>query len=164
MAATARSCKFGSSFLRRGCGREAVSDCVYCTRPFCDTHGERSEDYTHVCAGRRCREKLVRLREHTEWRSRVAGSNQRNECAIERCSERMGYSCMRCRLLFCREHVRLPDIRDRSIGSTMDRMFRARAIQITAFAPGGRAGPLLPPAGEPAYICAHCTKRPRTRN
>ena len=76
MAASARPCKFGSSFRRRGCGREAVSECVYCTRPFCEKHGERGEDYTHVCAGRRCREKLANLRKQTEWRARVAGSNQ----------------------------------------------------------------------------------------
>ena len=162
MAARARSCRYGSSFLRRGCGREAVSECVYCTRPFCDRHGERGEDYTHVCAGRRCREKLANLREQTKWRARVAKSNERNQCAIEGCFERMGPGCSRCRLLFCQKHVRTPDIRDRSIGSTVDRIFRGRALLTAGQAPGGRPELLLPSAGGPSLICAHCAKRPRT--
>ena len=161
MAASARPCKFGSSFRRRGCGREAVSECVYCTRPFCEKHGERGEDYTHVCAGRRCREKLANLRKQTEWRARVAGSNRRNECAIEGCPERMRHQCSRCRLLFCQEHVRSPDIRDRSFGSTVDRILRARAVLTAAQVPGGRPELLLPAAGGPDLICAHCAKRPR---
>ena len=157
----AQGCKFGSSFLRRGCGRRAVSECVYCTRPFCDAHGERGEDYMHVCAGRRCRARFEDLREQTEWRARVAASNTRNECAIEGCQERMGPGCARCRLQFCQDHVRPPDIRDRSLASTFDKIIQGRALLTVASLPAGRPEKLLPAVGGPDLICAHCAERPR---
>ena len=157
----AQGCKFGSSFLRRGCGRRAVSDCVYCARPFCEQHGERGEDYMHVCAGRRCRAKLEDLREQTQWRARVAASNGRNECALEGCRERMRHQCSRCRLLFCREHVRPPDIRDRSLASTFDKIIQGRALLTVASLPAGRPDQLLPADAGPVLICAHCVGRPR---
>ncbi|MYI83576.1 MAG: hypothetical protein F4056_09985 [Chloroflexi bacterium] len=157
----AQGCKFGSSFLRRGCGRRAVSECVYCTRPFCDAHGERGEDYMHVCAGRRCRARFEDLREQTEWRARVAASNTRNECAIEGCQERMGPGCSRCRLQFCQDHVRPPDIRDRSLASTFDKIIQGRALLTVASLPAGRPEKLLPAVGGPDLICAHCAERPR---
>ncbi|MYE45555.1 MAG: hypothetical protein F4X25_02160 [Chloroflexi bacterium] len=159
---SAQPCRYGSSFMRRGCGRRAVSECVYCTRPFCAAHGERGEDYTHVCAGRRCRAKLEDLREQTGWRARVAGSNGRNECAMEACRERMRHQCSRCRLLFCREHVRSPDIRDRSLKSTFDNIIHGRALIALASLPAGRPEQLLPAAEGPSLICAHCATR-RTR-
>ncbi len=156
------ACKFGSSFLRRGCGRRAVSECVYCTRPFCRQHGERGEDYTHVCAGRSCRAKLEDLREQQEWRARVAGSNRRNECALEGCRERMGAGCSRCRLQFCQDHLRPPDIRDRSLKSTIDKIIHGRALLTVASLPAGRPERLLPSDPGPSLICTHCAERPRS--
>ena len=156
-----RNCGVRSGLFRFNCRQDAVTDCVYCTRPFCEQHGERGDDYMDVCARGSCRTKLVDLREHTEWRARVAESNKRNECAIEDCAEAMGNQCGRCRLLFCQKHVRPPDIRDRSIGSTVDRIFRGRALLTAGQMPGGRPELLLPSAGGPSLICAHCAKRPR---
>ncbi len=118
--------------MRRGCYREAVSDCVYCARPFCAEHGERGEDYTDVCARKRCRKKLLDLRAHSQWRGRVSGSNRVSVCATEDCAERMRHQCSRCRLLFCREHVR-----DREIGD--------HSVQ--------------PAAKVLALVCIHCSER-----
>lgn len=159
---SARACKFGSSFMRRGCGRHSVGECVYCARPFCRRHGERGENYADVCAGRRCQAKLADLREQTQWRARVTASNGRNECAIEGCAQRMRHQCSRCRLLFCREHVRPPDIRDRSLGSTFDTIIHGRALLTVASLPAGRPERLLPADPGPSFLCAHCADRPRT--
>ena len=134
MTQTSAACAFGSGFLRRGCGRPAVSDCVYCARPFCDGHGERGEEYHDVCARARCRGKLRDLRAHAEWRDRAAGSNRAGVCAIGDCGERMRHQCSRCRLLCCAGHVRERTVRDRSRG---------------------------PAAGAPALVCAHCAERLR---
>lgn len=156
---SAQGCKFGSSFRRRGCGRDAVSECVYCTRPFCEAHGELAEDYAHTCAGKRCRAKLEDLREQTRWRARVAGSNSRNQCAIETCSERMALQCARCRLLFCEGHVRSPNIRHRSLKATIDKIIQGRAILTIAQLPGGRPQAVFPRTAGPTLVCAHCAER-----
>lgn len=101
------------------------------------------------------------MREQTQWRARVATSNRRNECAIERCAERMRHQCSRCRLLFCGEHVRPPDIRDRSLGSTFDNIIRGRALLTVGSLPAGRPEQLLPSDSGPVLLCAHCAGRPR---
>ena len=128
----AQPCGFGSGLLRRGCGRAAVSDCVYCGRPFCAEHGERAENYTDVCAGKRCREKLQDLRAHAQWRERASASNRVSVCAIEECAERQRHQCSRCRLLFCRDHVSNREVRDHSV---------------------------QPAATVLALVCAHCLER-----
>ena len=128
----AQFCRFGSGFLRRGCNREAASDCVYCGRPFCAEHGERGENYTDVCAGKRCREKLRDMRAHAQWRERASASNRVSVCAIEGCAERQRHQCSRCRLLFCPEHVRNREVPDNSIQP---------ALKVLA------------------VVCAHCRER-----
>ena len=132
VAVNAQTCGFGSGFLRRGCARDAITDCVYCGRPFCEQHGERAEDYMDVCAGKRCSEKLRDLRAHTEWRSRVSAANRVSVCAVEDCAERMRHQCSRCRMLFCREHIREREIADHSV---------------------------QPPAKVLAVVCTHCEER-----
>lgn len=110
-----QTCVFGSGFLRRGCRRDAITDCVYCGRPFCEEHGERAEDYMDVCAGKRCSEKLLDVREHRAWRLRVAQANRVSVCALDDCAERMRHECSRCRLLFCAGHVNEREISDHSM-------------------------------------------------
>ena len=132
MTRTAAACGYGSGFLRRGCGRPADGECVYCARPFCGGHGERGEDYMEVCARARCRGKLRDLRAHEQWRVRGAGANRSAVCAIEGCAERMRHQCSRCRLLCCAEHLRARTVRDRS---------------------------RQPAAEVPALVCAHCAER-----
>jgi len=127
-----QSCAFGGGLLRPGCGREAVTDCVYCARPFCHEHGERGEHYMDVCAGKRCREKLRDARAHEEWRARVAASNRVSVCADEGCGSRLGHECSRCRMLFCAIHVREQRVKDTR---------RQPAIEVVAL------------------VCAHCSER-----
>lgn len=131
---SAQSCEFGSGFLRRGCGRDAVTDCVYCGRPFCEQHGERAEDYMDVCAARRCSEKLRDVRAHAQWRQRMSDSNRVSVCASEHCAERMHNQCSRCRLVFCPDHVREREVSDHST---------------------------QPPTKVLAIVCDHCVARRR---
>ena len=111
---TDQTCAYGNGFLRRGCGRQAVTDCVYCARPFCEGHGKRADDYMDVCARKRCREKLQDMRAHKEWRERVEVSNRISVCANEECGARLRHECSRCRLLFCEEHVKEQRVKDNS--------------------------------------------------
>ena len=132
VAVNAQICGFGSGFLRRGCRRDAITDCVYCGRRFCGEHGERAEDYMDVCAGKRCQEKLHDVREHAQWRRRVSEANRVSVCAVEGCVERLRHQCSRCRLLFCPEHIREREIADHSV---------------------------QPPAKVLAAVCTHCLAR-----
>ena len=109
---TSRRCTFGGGFLRRGCGQAAVTDCVYCARPFCEEHGERLPQYMDVCARKNCQRKREDLDAHTEWRERVESSNRMSVCAEETCDARMRHGCSRCTLLFCADHVREMRVRD----------------------------------------------------
>lgn len=111
---TRQRCTYGGGFLRRGCGRAAVTDCVYCARPFCLEHGERAAQFMDVCARKNCQRKKVDLDEHTEWKARVELANRVSVCADETCEERMRHECSRCRLFFCAEHVREMRVRDTS--------------------------------------------------
>ena len=132
---TDQTCGFGARFMRRGCGRQAVSDCVYCARAFCAEHGERGEHYMDVCSRKRCREKLRDLRAHEEWRARVEGSNRISVCAFESCDSRLRHQCSRCQMLFCAEHVKEQRIRDNS---------QQPSIEVLAL------------------ICRHCAERRKT--
>ncbi|MDA1062416.1 MAG: hypothetical protein O2895_05875 [Chloroflexi bacterium] len=109
---TIENCTFGGGFLRSGCGREAVTDCVYCGRPFCAEHGERAAQYMDVCARKGCHNKLRDLEAHDAWKARVADANRVSVCAQEDCSARLHHQCSRCHLLFCGEHVREMRVRD----------------------------------------------------
>ena len=127
-----RSCAFGGSFLRRGCGREAVTDCVYCARPFCEAHGERADHYMDVCAGKRCQQKLRDVSAHEEWKARVESSNLVSVCAEESCESRVAHQCSRCHVLFCELHVKERRVKDTQ---------RQPAIEVVA------------------AVCAHCYER-----
>ncbi len=129
---TSARCTYGGGLLRRGCGQAAVTDCVYCARPFCEEHGQRGAQYMDVCSRTRCQRKREDLDAHTEWRARMELSNRVSVCADERCDSRMRHECSRCRLLFCADHVREMRGRDSS---------RQR------------------PAGIKALVCAHCGER-----
>jgi len=98
------TCAFGG-LLRRSCGAPALSACVYCGRPFCQSHGARGEDYTDVCLGKKCRAKLSDLDAHRAWKRAAAVANLTSLCAREVCEERMRHQCSRCLLLFCAAHV-----------------------------------------------------------
>lgn len=132
VVATTEKCTFGGGFLRSGCGAPAVTDCVYCARPFCQQHGERGEQFMDVCARKRCRDKRRDLEAHNEWKARVEQSNQVSVCADETCQARMRHLCSRCKLLFCHEHVREMRVRDTS---------------------------RQPPIEVHALVCAHCAER-----
>ena len=127
-----QQCTYGGGFLRRGCGRAAVTDCVYCARPFCDEHGERLADYMDVCARKRCQRKRQDLDAHNEWKARVEPANRVSVCADESCDTRMRHQCSRCRLMFCADHVREMRVRDTTRN---------------------------PPADVKAAVCAHCAQR-----
>ena len=164
-------CTFGAGFLRRGCRREVVSQCVYCSSPFCDEHGD---DGTNVCSQEPCRENLLDTRELADWRRRVARSNRHGVCAIETCRNRMSLPCSRCQLRFCDDHLRHRRIRVRSPKSPTAQFLSALTMFIAhgqRFVMGGRFRPLgqaLHP-GEPrassqraSFICTHCDERRQT--
>ncbi len=100
------TCTYGRAFLRRGCARPAVGQCVYCGERFCAEHGVRGEDYIEVCRRRTCQLKFQDVQQHQAWRERAAVSNRTSVCATEECEERMAHRCERCRLMFCGEHLR----------------------------------------------------------
>ncbi len=128
------SCTYPIGMLRRACGREAVTSCVYCGQPFCLTHGERGDDFQDVCHRRACTVKLRDLEAHTTWRREVLVSNRVSMCAQIECGERMRFSCSQCRLLFCDLHVREHDVKDTRV---------------------------QPPRKVRALVCAHCVERRR---
>jgi hypothetical protein len=126
------ACTYPLGFLRRDCGREAVSACVYCGEPFCADHGVRGADYQDVCKRRACAAKLEDLELHLVWRVQVSHANRVSICAVLECSERMRHACSQCRLLFCEIHVREHDVKD-------TRVLPARKVR--------------------ALVCAHCLER-----
>ena len=129
---TIENCTFGGGFLRSGCGRPAVIDCVFCARPFCLEHGERGEQYMDVCARKRCQAKRRDLVAHEEWKARAGHANRVSVCAGEECDVRQRHQCSRCRLLFCADHVSEMRVRDTS---------RQPAVEVRA------------------VVCEHCAQR-----
>lgn len=100
------SCEHGGGLLRRTCGRAARAECVYCGRPFCETHGVQGPDYTNVCDRKNCVIKLQDVESHLQWKQHVHNANRTSICAHEGCEDRVHHVCSRCRLLFCEAHVR----------------------------------------------------------
>jgi hypothetical protein len=86
---------------------------VYCGELFCETHGERGEDYLEVCHRKACQAKWQDVQSHHEWIERVRGANRVAVCAQELCEERMQHQCQRCRLMFCNRHLHPQTIVDR---------------------------------------------------
>jgi len=72
------------------------------------------------------------VREHQEWRARVATANRSSVCAHDPCEERMAHRCQRCRLMFCATHLKPRMIIDRQYD---------------------------PPRRVTALLCMHCTSR-----
>jgi hypothetical protein len=118
--------------LRRACGREAITSCVYCGEPFCANHGDRGPDFQDVCHRRPCSAKKEDLEVHVQWRRQVSAANNVSMCAQPECAERMRHSCSQCRLLFCDEHVHERDLKD-------SRVQPARKVRL--------------------LVCAHCFER-----
>jgi hypothetical protein len=108
-----KRCAFSHGFLRSGCGRDASGQCVYCGETFCDEHGIHGEDYLEVCDRWKCRAKLDDVRLHQDWVSRMRSANDVQICAGEWCRVPMQHQCMRCRLMFCTEHLRAMEIKER---------------------------------------------------
>lgn len=100
------TCSVTEGLLRRRCERASIATCVYCGRPFCDGHGERAPDHEDTCSRRPCRIKRADVRRHVEWKRRNHGANRMSICAWEECESRMEHQCVRCRMMFCNEHVR----------------------------------------------------------
>lgn len=117
---TTRRCTYGGGLLRRGCGRPALIDCVYCGRPFCEEHGERGADFMDVCVRKRCQTKREDLEAHNKWKTRAEPSNRVSVCADERCDARMRHQCSRCKLVFCATHLRQRRVRDTSRQPSVD--------------------------------------------
>jgi hypothetical protein len=126
------SCSHSEGFLRGTCGKQAVAECVYCGRAFCEAHGERGPDYTDACDRKSCTAKLRDVFAHQDWRDRMRGANRVSVCAHEGCEERMHHECSRCRLLFCGTHVT---------------QFTVLNHQVN------------PPRKELALVCPHCKER-----
>lgn len=126
------TCSHGGGLFRRACGRESISECVYCGRPFCDAHGTLGPEHADVCARRTCRAKQADLAAHLEWRERVRPANAVSVCAQQGCSERMIHECSQCRLMFCAEHVKEKNVLSRRTD---------------------------PPTRVLAVVCGHCATR-----
>lgn len=127
-------CEHGGGLLRRTCGREALADCVYCGKPFCEAHGEQGPDYTNVCDRKACMVKRQDVQEHLQWKQRVYNANRISICAHEGCEDRMHHVCSRCKIMFCAAHVR----------------------EETVVIRGTR-----PPRRELTVVCFHCRDRRR---
>lgn len=132
MIAEGETCAYGGGFLRRGCGRPALSTCVYCAEAFCERHGERGPDYEDVCSRSVCQRKRDDVAAHNAWRGRQMAANQLSMCANEQCQERMRHECSQCRLRFCAEHV-------------SERHITSRVT--------------MPPTRVLALLCDHCASR-----
>jgi len=126
------ACTHPVGLLRRDCGREAVTACVYCGEPFCANHGVRGPDYLDVCRRNACAAKLEDLQQHLAWRAQVSNANRVSVCAALDCNERMRHACSQCRLLFCETHVTEHDVKDTSV---------------------------LPARKVRTLVCAHCLER-----
>jgi hypothetical protein len=126
------ACTYPLGFLRRGCGREAVTACVYCGEPFCADHGIRGPDYQDVCKRSACSAKFEDLQQHLAWRAQVSNANRVSICAEPECAERMRHACSQCRLLFCDLHIGEHDVKD-------TRVMPARKMR--------------------TLVCAHCLAR-----
>lgn len=128
------TCTYPTGMLRRACGRDGVTSCVYCGEPFCEVHGDRGADYQDVCHRRACAAKQQDLETHTSWRRHVAIANEISICAELECGERMRFSCSQCRLLFCDVHVSEHDVKDTRV---------------------------QPPQKVRVLVCSHCVQRRR---
>lgn len=158
MARVEGACAYGAGLLRSGCGRPAVTDCVYCARPFCELHGERGEDYADVCRRPRCRRKAADLEAHREWRGQRAHANRARRCAGDDCPAPARYECARCRLLFCENHLRAQGERGPGL---LDRMAAGRWLAGALVRSDRDPREVLPQSRATGPVCAHCAGRRR---
>ena len=158
-----RNCGVRSGLFRFNCLDAAIADCVYCDRPFCEQHGERGEDYEDVCARTGGRELLRDIRTVVAWRARGGEANKRNQCPVDGCEEGMDHQCVRCRLLFCRRHVRG---RPHPRGSAM-RVFDVVTLYKAHHDMASIRFPNLvrsPRTNAPGLVCGHCYHRLKVWN
>lgn len=95
--------------VKRGlfrCQQQAVGVCQYCGRPFCRRHCELQDDGQEICSRRFCVEKRHDLERHLRYKALVFERNGAELCGREGCrSTKLAGICVRCRGLFCRNHV-----------------------------------------------------------
>jgi hypothetical protein len=92
------------------CGGETATVCQYCGRAFCERHGVVFEDgdgvRQEVCSRKECVAKRDDLDRHMAYKAFVAARNKVRACGLEDCSAEMAAQCVRCKGLFCEDHVR----------------------------------------------------------
>jgi hypothetical protein len=92
------------------CGDEKAAVCQYCARRFCQRHGSVFADdegiRQEVCTRKVCVAKRDDLLRHYLYRDAVSRRNDRRACGIETCAADLAAQCVRCKGLFCEDHVR----------------------------------------------------------
>jgi len=92
------------------CGDDRAAICQYCGRGFCSRHGVVFNDdqgvRQEVCSRKQCVAKREDLDRHLVYKAAVTVRNDRGACGVDRCGSELGTECVRCKGLFCQEHVR----------------------------------------------------------
>jgi hypothetical protein len=104
------ACTYGGGFFRRACGGSPAGQCVYCGGPFCAAHGEHGADYHEVCVRTGCQAKYRDVQQHRDWIIAHRHANRGGRCADDGCDQPMEHMCERCRLRYCRDHLRLKQV------------------------------------------------------
>lgn len=98
-----RTCRHGPIWSH--CGRQAISQCVFCGQAFCDAHGRRGVDGLDVCQRSRCVSKVSDLDSHRQYLEVVDAQNRVGLCGLSGCEDRYSASCSSCQRFYCPEHV-----------------------------------------------------------
>lgn len=114
------------------CNAEATGVCVYCGRPFCQSHGVVLPNGEEVCRRKNCVAKRDDLAKHLEYKDAVLLRNRQRLCGIESCNNPFTGQCGRCKGYFCGKHT----------DSTYERVFEGQAR-----------------FDQPASLCKHCQSR-----
>jgi hypothetical protein len=104
-----RTCQLKTSIFIK-CGGDTATVCQYCGRAFCGRHGVVFADgegiRQEVCSRKECVAKREDLDRHLLYRSFVQSRNEAGACGIDGCSTAVAAQCVRCKGLFCEDHVR----------------------------------------------------------
>jgi hypothetical protein len=105
----------GTCQIKKGlfsCARDAAGVCIYCGRPFCESHGVRLEDGQEICSRRFCVAKRDDLVVHLAYKEAVSKRNEQRQCGLDGCAHVVAGRCVRCSGYFCGKHV---DAREEAI-------------------------------------------------
>ena len=130
MTVSQKSCYSGRLFRR--CKQPSVGACQYCSRSFCDQHGDLLEENQQVCRRQTCQNKVADLKAHKAYLGLIAERNGENSCGVPGCDDERWGQCSNCKGVFC--------------GSHLHRRSRTAVHD-------GRS------AQEPVSLCDHCWRR-----